>query len=165
MTSLVTKREIKKLRLNNILLNIFRNFIPYKIIKFGYKYRGWINPKILSSLRNKSKFTKRYYSNPNEENKNLLPAKSIECSNMIVEDKERYTAKLNKKLDDPSTMQKAYWSILNTFLNNKVIADIPRLDLNRKSISSSDKKRNSSINTMPLNYSNQQFKCTSTIRI
>ena len=154
MTSLVTKREIKKLRLNNILLNIFRNFIPYKIIKFDYKYCGWINPKILSSLRNKSKLTKRYYSNANEENKNLLPAKSIECSNMIVEDKERYTAKLNKKSDDPSTMQKAYWSILNTFLNNKVIADIPRLELNSKSISSSDKKRNSSINTMPLNYPN-----------
>ena len=29
----------------------------------------------------------------------------------------RYTNKLSKKLDDPSTIPKAYWSILNTFLN------------------------------------------------
>ena len=78
-----------------------------------------MNPKIISSLRNRSKLTNRYYSNPTEENKNVLTAKSNEGSNMIVEAKERYTNKLSKKLDDPSTMSKPYWSILNTFLNNK----------------------------------------------
>ena len=95
--------------LNNILLNKFRNFIPNKVIKFDYKYPNWMNPKIISSLRNKCKLTKRYYSNPTERNKNLLTAKSNECSNMIVEVKERYTDKLSKKLDDPSTTSKAYW--------------------------------------------------------
>ena len=32
--------------LNNILLNIFRNFIPNKVIKFEYsiKYPKWMNP-------------------------------------------------------------------------------------------------------------------------
>ena len=107
--------------LNNILLNIFRNFIPNKVIKLSYKYPNWMNPKIISSLRNRSKLTKRYYSNPTEENKNLLTAKSNECSRMVVEAKERYTTKLSKKLDDPSMMPKAYWSILNTFLNSKKI--------------------------------------------
>ena len=68
-----------------------------------------MNPKIISSLRNKCKLTKRYYSNPTEKNKNLLTAKSNECSNMIVEAKERYTDKLSKKLDDPSTTPRAYW--------------------------------------------------------
>ena len=43
-----------------------------------------MNPKTVSSLRNRFKLTKRYYSNPTEENKNLLNAKSNECSNMIV---------------------------------------------------------------------------------
>ena len=119
MTSLVTKRQMKKLSLNHMLLNIVRYFIPKKIIKFDYKYPNWMNPKIFSSLRNRSKLTKRYYSNPTEENKNLLTAKSNECSNMIVEAKEKYTKKLIKRLDDPSMMPKACWSILNTFLNNK----------------------------------------------
>ena len=27
--------------LTNILLNIFKNFIPYKVIKFDYKYPNW----------------------------------------------------------------------------------------------------------------------------
>ena len=126
--------------LNNILLNIFRNFIPNKVIKVGYKYPNWMNPKIISYLRNRSKLTKRYYSNPTEENKNLLNAKLNEYSNMIVEAKERYTNKLNKKLDDPSTMSKAYWSILNTFLSNKKIPDIPPLNINGKIISNFEKK-------------------------
>ena len=48
-------------------------------------------PKIISCLRNRSKLTKRYYSNPTNENKKLPTAKSNECSNMIVEAKDRYT--------------------------------------------------------------------------
>ena len=46
--------------LYNTLLNIFKNFIPNKVIKFDYKYPNWMNPKIFSSLRNRSKLTKRY---------------------------------------------------------------------------------------------------------
>ena len=117
-----TDEKVKSL--NNILLNIFRNFIPNNVIKFDYKYPNWMNPKIISSLRNRSELTKRYYSNPIEENKNLLTTKSNECSKMIVEAKERYTKKLSKKLDNPSTMPKAYLPILNTFLNNKKIYPI-----------------------------------------
>ena len=61
--------------LNNILLNIFRNFIRNKVIKFDYKDPHCINPKVISSLRNRSKLTKRYYSNSTEDNKNLHTAK------------------------------------------------------------------------------------------
>ena len=74
--------------LNSILLDIFRNFIPKMVIKVDYKYINWMNPKIISSLRNRSKLTKRNYSNRTKENKNLLTAKSNECLTMIVEAKE-----------------------------------------------------------------------------
>ena len=74
--------------LNNILLDIFRNFIPKMVIKVDYKYINWMNPKIISSLRNRSKLTKRNYSNRTKENKNLLTAKSNECLTMTVEAKE-----------------------------------------------------------------------------
>ena len=84
-----------------------------------------MNPKIISSMRN---FI--------QENKNLLTVKSSECSNMIVEAKE----KLSKELDDSSTMPNAYWSILNTFLNNKKIPNIPPLNVNGKIISNFEKK-------------------------
>ena len=84
--------------LNNILLNIFINFIPNRVIKADYKDHNWMNPRTISSLRNRSKLTKRYYCIPTEEKKNVLTAKSNECSKMIVEAKERYTIKLSKQV-------------------------------------------------------------------
>ena len=98
-----------------------------------------MNPKIISFQRNRSKLTQRYYSNPTEENKNLLTAKSDECSNMITDAKERYINKLSKKLDDPVTMPKAYWSILNIFFDNKNIPNIPPLNVNTEIISNFEK--------------------------
>ena len=103
-----------------------------------------MNPKIISSLTNRSRLTKIYYSNTTEQNKILLIAKSIECSNMIVEAKERYKNKLTKKLDDPSMIPKAYWSILTTLLNNKKMKTVKLFLISRK-------KRISSIHTLPLN--------------
>ena len=38
-----------------------------------------MNPKIISSLRNRSKLTKSHYSNLTEEYENRLTAKSNEC--------------------------------------------------------------------------------------
>ena len=91
--SLVTIWRIKKWKVstNNILSGIFRNFIPYKIIKFDYKYLNCINPNTILSLRNSFKLSERYYSNPAKANKNLLKAKSRECSDAILKDEERYT--------------------------------------------------------------------------
>ena len=137
--------------LNNILLNIFRNFIPNNVIKFDYQYPKWMNPKIISSLRNRSKLTKRYYFDPTEENINLLSAKSNKCSNMIVETKERYTNKLSKKLDDPSTVPKEFSPILNIFFYNENIPNITPLNINGKLFLISRKERNSSIHFLPLN--------------
>ena len=92
------KTTDERVSLNNILLSIFRNYIPNKVIKFDYKYPNRMNPEIISSLRNRSKSTKIYFSNPTEKSKNLLTAKSNECSKMIVEAEERYTNKLSTKL-------------------------------------------------------------------
>ena len=101
------KMADEKVESLNILLNTFRNFISNKVVKFNYKYPNWMNPKIISTLRNRSTLIKWYYSNPTEENKNLT-AKSNKCSKMIVEAKERYTNKLSTTSNDPSTMPKAY---------------------------------------------------------
>ena len=99
-----------------------------------------MNPKIISSLRNRSKLTKTYQSNATEENKMSFITTLNECSNMIIQAKEKYTNRLSKKLDDPSIILKVYWSILNTFLNTKKILNIPSLNINGKIISNFEKK-------------------------
>ena len=48
-------------------------------------------------------------------------------NSLIEESKHKYHARLSKKLSDPATSPKSYWSILKTFLNNKKIPCIPPL--------------------------------------
>ena len=59
---------------------------------------------------------------------------------MFLKAKERCATKLSKELDDPSTITKAYWPILNTWLNNTQIPIVPLLNVNGKVISNFDKK-------------------------
>ena len=112
-----------------------------------------MNPKIVSSLKNSSKSTKIYYSDPIEDNYNLLTAKSNECLNMIVEVKKWYTNTSSQKLDNLFTMPKAYWSIPNIFLNNRKIPKVSQLNGNGKTISNFERK------AKPLN-SHFVSKCT-----
>ena len=48
--------------------------------------------------------------------------------------KNKYYSKVVKKLLDPSTSPKTYWSILKTFLNNKKIPVIPPIFHDNKHI-------------------------------
>ena len=49
--------------LNETLLNIFRNYIPNKKIKFNYCQPPWMNDNIKRCLKERSKLTKFFYKN------------------------------------------------------------------------------------------------------
>ena len=59
--------------------------------------------------------------NPTVSNKEALDIQSQECTSLINESKDRYIAKMSEKLDNPKTVPKTYWSIINKFLSNKNI--------------------------------------------
>ena len=84
-----------------------------------------MNKSITLSLKKRSKFTKRYYVNPTDYNKEILLHQVSECTKLIVEAKDKHLAKLSSKLDNPNTVPKTYWSIINRFLNNKKVPIIP----------------------------------------
>ena len=48
-----------------------------------------------------------------------------EASDLIYEKKNDYYNALAKKLSDPTTSSKTYWSILKTFYNTKKVSIIP----------------------------------------
>ena len=56
--------------------------------------------------------------NPTVSNKEALDIQSQECTSLINESKDRHTAKMSAKLDNPKTVPKTYWSIINKFLSN-----------------------------------------------
>ena len=49
--------------MNEILMNIFRNYIPNKKIKCDYRQPPWMNGNIKKSLKERSKLTKMFYKN------------------------------------------------------------------------------------------------------
>ena len=43
----------------------------------------------------------------------------------VIQAKEKHTAKINAKLDNPNTAPKMYWSIMTRFLSKKKMPVIP----------------------------------------
>ena len=110
--------------LSNTLINVFRNYIPNKKVKFKYGEAPCINKNIKSVLSKRSRLTKRHYVNGQvQSDYNLLQSHSKKCKEMILSAKNEYMLRMSKKLN-PSTVPKFYWSILNRFLNNKKIPSI-----------------------------------------
>ena len=105
--------------LSETLLNIFHYFIPHKIIKIDFKTPEWINRLIKLSWKKRSKLTKRYYCNPTTNNKKALDFQAKEYTSLIIESKETFIAKMSGKLDNPKTVLKTYWSVINKLLSSK----------------------------------------------
>ena len=105
---------------NRTIKNILHNFIPHEIITCDHRDAPWINSSIKYLIQDKNEAYKcfkgsnsnsQYYQNF-QSLQNLLGF-STEAS------KEIYYSRLSKKLLEPSTSPKTYWSVLKSFHNNK----------------------------------------------
>ena len=95
--------------LNETLLNIFRNYIPNKKIKFNYCQPPWMNDNIKRCLKERSKLTKFFYKNGQKrEDKEKLEAKAAYCTEQIMKAKNDYTQRMTNKLNDPKVAPKTY---------------------------------------------------------
>ena len=113
------------------LLNIFRNFIPHESIKCSHKDPPWTNKEIKSALRYQNRLHKKYISGGRTEYDKIdLQNNTNLVSNLITTTKDSYFINLGKKLNDPQTSPKTYWSILKRFLNKTKIPTIPPLLVN-----------------------------------
>ena len=105
---------------NRTIKNMLHNFIPHEVITCDDRDPPWINSSIKRLIQAKNEAYKRFKRSHNNsqyfENfqsiQNLLGV-SIEAS------KEKYYSRLSKKLMEPSTSPKTYWSVLKSFHNNK----------------------------------------------
>ena len=86
-------------------------------------------------INEKNIIYKNYLKN-NKTNHSFATFQSFQSqlSLLIVNLKNKYYSKVAKKLLDPSTSPKTYWSILKTFLNNKKIPVIPSILHDKKYI-------------------------------
>ena len=107
---------------NKTIKNIVCNYIPHEIIICNDRDPTWIDKNIKKLINDKNRAYTSYCLNENNSStfQNLQLLQSI-LNSLIEKSKLKYYAHLSKKLLDPGTSPKSYWSILKAFLNNKKI--------------------------------------------
>ena len=78
-------------------INIFRKYIPHKTKKFDNTPK-WMDTFIFSAQK-RLILVQRYYRNNSKCNKETLINQSNECTKLVIEAKQNYTAKISSKLD------------------------------------------------------------------
>ena len=114
--------------LNEVLLNIYSNFIPNKVKTIRPRQAPWVTQAIKNFLRKKNRAYKSFVRNGRPVDKlegiqNMIS----EGARMIEEAKRNYFLKAGKTLANPGTSSKTYWTLINTVLNKVKIPMIPPL--------------------------------------
>ena len=127
--------EFQVSELNDLLLNIYSNYVPNKTVLCDGKDPPWMTNGIRTAVEIKNNTYKEYIRSGMRHNYFVrLENLTTELSNLI-----RYS-KLAAKLVNPSTYAKTYWSILKTFANGRKVP-VPLL-INNKFISNFKTKAN-----------------------
>ena len=113
---------------NKTIKYILSNYIPYEKITSDNRDQPWINSKIKQLIQEINNIYRIFIlSNNNPQ----IFEKTIYLQNQLKSltesNKERYYLRISKKLMDPMTIAKTYWSILKSSLNNSKIHCIPPL--------------------------------------
>ena len=121
--------------LNTTLMNIFSNYVPNKYITVDDKDPSWMTEAIKTKINSEKSLSK---------SKNFIQLQNlaIDISELISVRKEEYYDNLSKKLNDPNTSAKTYWSILKSFYKGTKVSLIPPLLLNNKIVSDFTEKAN-----------------------
>ena len=114
-------------------MNIFENFIPHETITCNDKDPPWMNKQIKTLIAEKNALYKRLKQRMvNSKLLDKLDALQAKLQSSINFFQFKHYRKISKKLSDPSTSPKCYWTLLNGrkipcippfFHNNKFITD------------------------------------------
>ena len=109
---------------NTTILNIFRNFIPNKVILCDDKEPVWVNEEVRLLIKQKNLMFWIQRKN-GDFDIGILNKLSEDLTNAITNSKLVYYRRIASKLNDPNSAPKTYWSILKSFVYGKKILLIP----------------------------------------
>ena len=114
---------------NEVLLNIYSNFIPNQTKTIRPRQLPWITQAVNKFLRKKNHAYKTFVKNGRPEDKlEEMQNMVSEGAKMIEDAKRNYLRKTGQTLANPGTSNKTYWTLLiNTVLNNAKIPIVPPL--------------------------------------
>ena len=107
---------------NETIMNIMSNFVPNELITCDDRDPPWMNRYIKNLIVVINDFHKKFVL-PSNNTGNLLMFKNLQ--NQLIQSihtaKQKYFNKISKKLCDPLTSIKCYWSLLKAILNGKKV--------------------------------------------
>ena len=111
-----------------IMINYLSNYIPDEIIICDDRDPPWINNRVKELINEKNDtFQCSLHSNKDPKLFSKVEYLQNELKSLIEANKEKYYSRISKRMMNPLTSTKTYWSILKSFLNNKKIPCIPPL--------------------------------------
>ena len=111
--------------LNETILNIMKNFVPSSTITSNMNKPEWITNDIKKMLKMQKILYRNYRLKGFEtQDKKRVDKQRDECYQAIKISTENYLKSLGNKLVNKTTGSKAYWKIINNFLNK---CKIPRI--------------------------------------
>ena len=121
---------------SDLFLKIIDSHVPNKIVTFDDRDAPWINP----SLKNLMHKYRKIYNNWNKNGKppagfDRVKQHQLKTEKAITDTKSKYYENLSKKICDPSSGKKMFWSAYKRLSNKKKITNIPPLFENNKYIS------------------------------
>ena len=109
-------------------MNIFKNFIPLKSTTSNDKDPPWMNKQIKTLTAEKKALYERLKRRMlNSKLFGKFDALKAKLQNSINYFEFEYHRKISKKLSNPSTSPKCYWTLLKTLLNGRKTPCIPPL--------------------------------------
>ena len=161
---------------NETILNVLRNYVPNKYITIDDKDPIWMNETIKSKIKARNKLYRQYIENGRFESEFMMIETLItEINDLISATKDIYYNNLAKRLNNPLSQAKTYWSVLKTLYNDKKISIIPPLLIDDKFVTDIQTKanvfnnffadqctplKNGSVLPKKQNYSTQSILCT-----
>ena len=114
--------------LNEVLLNIYSNFIPNKVKTIRPRQAPWVTQTVKNFLRKKNHAYRSFVRSGQPDDKLEGIQKMITEGSRLMEDAKRnYFLKAGNTLANPGTSNRTYWSLINTVLNKAKIPIIPPL--------------------------------------
>ena len=113
---------------NRTIKKILSSYLPHEIIICDDRDPPWINNRVKEKINEKNDTFQCYlHSNKDPKLFNKIEYLQNELKSLIEANKEKYYSRISKRMINPLTSTKTYWSILKSFLNNKKIPCIPPL--------------------------------------
>ena len=113
--------------LNEVLLNIYSNFIPNQLKTIKPRQAPWITHAVKKFLRKKNHAYANFVKNGKPDEKLEGIQKMISDGAKLIEDAKKYLRKTGQILANPGTFGKTYWSLINAVLNKVKVPIIPPL--------------------------------------